>query len=60
MTELRRFQMKPTPTGRVLGQQAIFSLNDLIHPETIESMTGQSVTSQPLYDGDPRGCGCVR
>lgn len=42
------------------AQQAIFTLNDLVHPSTIQAMSGPGVTSQPLWDDNPRGCGCVR
>lgn len=57
---------EPVLVNKLRGraQQTIFSLNDLIHPDTVEKMTPKppTVTSQPLYDDDWRayGCGCVR
>jgi hypothetical protein len=66
MTWWKRFTGEPVLVNKLRGraQQTIFSLNDLIHPGTIDAMTPTppTVTSQPLYDDDCRayGCGCVR
>lgn len=57
---------QPVLVNKLRGRatQTLFSLNELIHPGTIERMTPKppTVTSQPLYDDDWRayGCGCVR
>jgi len=53
MTWWKRFTGEPVLVNKLRGraQQAIFSLNDLIHPGTIERMTPEPQTP---------GCGCVR
>lgn len=62
----KRFAGEPVLVNKLRGRatQTLFSLNYLVHPETIAAMTPPTptVTSQPLYDDDWRayGCGCVR
>ena len=53
MTWWQRFAGEPVLVNKLRGraQQAIFSLNDLIHPGTIDAMTPEPQTP---------GCGCVR
>lgn len=51
MTWWRRFAGEPVLVNKLRGRanQTLFSLNELIHPETIAAMTPESP-----------GCGCVR
>lgn len=60
----REFIGEPVLINKLRGRanQTLFSLNDLIHPETIELMTPPKLRrgAFPIHDWDAPGCGCVR